>query len=177
MQLHAFIDTFRVGNFATEPNFGVGRWSDQITSKSYNLVLLKTTCESKRYKRIIQGHSAQTITPPPRFAKRPAPVSARKITTTPTSYEKDAEELDKSGMQQEKVIWIVSGSVGGFVTLLTVFLFILVRRRKAQKQREFMEDNPIYGDDYYYNPIKADEEKVEYFDVTENNVEKQNRIN
>ena len=37
-----------------------------------------------------------------------------------------------------------------------------------------MEDNPIYGHDYYYNPIRANEEKVEYFDVTKNSVEKQN---
>ena len=105
--------------------------------------MFKTTCESKRYRRIIP---IQTQTPPPRFAKRPAaPVSAREITTTPTSYEKDAEELVKPGLQKDKIIWIASGSVGGFVTLLTLFLFILVRRRKAQKQREFMENNPIYG--------------------------------
>ena len=105
--------------------------------------MFKTTCESKRYRRIIP---IQTQTPPPRFAKRPAaPVSAREITTTPTSYEKDAEELVKPGLQKDKIIWIASGSVGGFVILLTLFLFILVRRRKAQKQREFMENNPIYG--------------------------------
>ena len=169
--------TFRVGNFDTEPNFGVGSWSDQITSKSYNLVW-KTTCENRRYKRIIPGHSEETKPPPPRFSIRPAPLPARKITpTTPTSYEKDAEELEKPGMQQKNIIMIASGSVGGFVILLTVFVFILFRRRKAQRQRDFMENNPIYGEDYYYSPIKAKEEKVEYFDVTENNVEKQNSIN
>ena len=160
--------TFRVGNFDTEP------WSDQITSKSYNLVF-KTSCEYKRYKRIIP----QKRTTPGyrgRFVERPSPRTHAPALKTTTAYEKDAEALEKSGVPQEKVIWIASGSAGGFVVLLTL-VFILVRRSKAQRKREFMENNPIYGDDYYYNPIKADEEKVEYFDVTENNVEKQNSIN
>ena len=57
---------------------------------------------------------------------------------------------------------------------MAIFGFLLVRRKKAKRQREFMENNPIYGDDYYYSPIKANDEKVEYYEVTKNNVEKQN---
>ena len=131
---------------------------------------------------LFTGQSKQTITsqsPPPRFSLRPAPrapLPGHKLTTTPTPYEKDAKALEKSGIQQENIIWIASGSVGGFVILLTIFVLVLIRRRKDRRMREFMEDNPIYGHDYYYNPIKANEEKVEYFDVTESNVEKQNSI-
>ena len=128
---------------------------------------------------LFTGQSKQTVTsqsPPPRFPVRPTVRSGHKLTTTPTPYEKDAKALEKSGIQQENIIWIASGSVGGFVILLTIFVLVLIRRRQDRRMREFMEDNPIYGHDYYYNPIKANEEKVEYFDVTESNVEKQNSI-
>merc|ERR1711988_1181580 len=125
-----------VGNFDYKPDFGRGRWKDQVTSKYFNLVF-KLTCENipgenKRYRRII-----------PRFSVRPAPVLGRTLITTPTPYEKDSKALEKSGIQQENIIFIAAGSVSGFVILLTIFVVALIRRRKAQRQREFMENNPI----------------------------------
>ena len=79
-------------------------------------------------------------------------------------------------MSQEKMTGIVIGSVLGFLVLSAILVTVFVKRSKAKRRREFMENNPIYGDDYYYNPIKRNEEKVEYYDVTKSNVEKQNSI-
>ena len=83
------------------------------------------------------------------------------------------ETLEKPGTLTEKITWIAAGSICGLVTLIAIFGFLFVRRKKAKRQREFMENNPIYGDDYYYSPVKANDEKVEYYEVTKNNVEKQ----
>ena len=86
----------------------------------------------------------------------------------------DAEALEKPGTLKDNIVLIISsGSVCGLVTLIAIIGFLFVRRKKAKRQREFMENNPIYGDDYYYSPIKANDEKVEYYEVTINNVEKQ----
>ena len=168
----------RIGNFDTIPDFGGGGfWRDQNTDKSYNLEF-KTSCEHKGNGRSIRGSRFGT--------NRPAPASKRKPEEDKEKNEKDEEDIEdgnegkdaetlvKPGALKDNIILIISsGSVCGLVTLIAIFGFLFVRRKKAKRQREFMENNPIYGDDYYYSPIKDNNEKVEYYEVTKNNVEKQ----
>ena len=164
----------RIGNFDTTPEFGAGYWGDRNTKKSYKLEF-KTTCENRKNIQLPRQ---------PRFPNvRPSPRPSIKRTPDEDDYAEYKEEdgeyteaLEISSISQENIILITSLSVGGFIIILVILVFFLIRRRKAKRKREFMENNPIYGDEYYYNPIKRNEEKVEYYDVTKNNVEKQDII-
>ena len=179
MFYNAFIYS-RIGNIETIPDFGGGGlWRDQYTEKSYNLEF-KTSCEYKGNGRSIRGSRFGTDRPAPAPAiKREPEEDKEKDEEDEEDIEdenegKDAETLVKPGALKDNIILIISsGSVVGLVTLIAIFGFLFVRRKKAKRQREFMENNPIYGDDYYYSPIKANDEKVEYYEVTINNVEKQ----
>ena len=132
----------------------------------YNLEF-KTSCEHK-----IDG----TILP--RFPNgRRAPITPHEEGKGDDEENgENVEELDKASMSQEDITLIATGSAVGFVVISGILVFAFVKRNEANRRREFMENNPIYGDDYYYNPIKRNEEKVEYYDVTKNKVEKHDRI-
>ena len=74
-------------------------------------------------------------------------------------------------MRNDIMMSVTIGAIAVLVSVAVIVLLVL-RRRKSESRREFLENNPCYGDDYYYNPVQINEDKVEYYDVTQTRIKK-----